>query len=167
MNSKRIDTLFITHASLIAAVYTVITIYVSSFGLANGAIQIRLSEALCILPVFTGAAVPGLFIGCLISNILTGCVIWDIVFGSIATGLSAYLTYRLRDTKVLYYFPPIVLNALIISLVLHFAYGLKEGIWFLILTVGLGELISVGVFGTLLKRVLWSNRHKIFRKDVL
>ncbi len=167
MSNKRVDILFITQASLIAAVYTVITMYVSSFGLANGAIQIRLSEALCILPVFTGAAVPGLFIGCLISNILTGCVIWDVVFGSITTGLAAYLTYRLRDTKVLYYIPPVALNAIIIPLILHFAYGLREGIWFLILTVGMGELISVGIFGTLLKRILWSSRHKIFRKDVL
>ena len=64
--------LFLTQAAMIAALYVVLTYIANLFGLASGVIQIRLSEMLCILPVFTPAAIPGLFIGCLLSNILTG-----------------------------------------------------------------------------------------------
>ncbi|MCP2867106.1 QueT transporter family protein, partial [Salmonella enterica] len=61
--------------------------------LASGAIQVRISEALCVLPFFTPAAIPGLFLGCLLSNLLTGCIIWDVVFGSLATLLGALGTW--------------------------------------------------------------------------
>ena len=84
---------YLTQAAMIAAIYVVLTFIANVLGLANGAIQIRFSESLCILPYFTSAAIPGLFIGCLISNILTGCALPDIVFGSIATLIGAYVTY--------------------------------------------------------------------------
>ena len=80
---------YIAHAAIISALYVVLTYISNLFGLANGAIQIRFSEVLTILPVFTPAAIPGLYFGCLISNILSGCVIWDIIFGSLATLLGA------------------------------------------------------------------------------
>ena len=79
----------ITQAAIIAALYVVLTFVANTLGLARGAIQIRLSEALTILPYFTPAAIPGLFVGCLISNILVGSVLWDVIFGSIATLLGA------------------------------------------------------------------------------
>ena len=82
MNKK---TTFIVHAAVIAALYVVLTLIANALGLANHAIQIRISEALTILPLFTPAAIPGLFIGCILANFLTGCLIWDIVFGSLAT----------------------------------------------------------------------------------
>ena len=64
---------YITQAALIAALYTVLTMLAAGFDLASGAIQVRFSEALTILPFFTPAAIPGLTIGCLLSNTLTGC----------------------------------------------------------------------------------------------
>ena len=79
MRNKKV--LFITQGAVIAAIYVVLTYIVSLLGLTNGVIQVRLSEALTILPVFTPAAIPGLVVGCVISNILTGAVIWDVIFG--------------------------------------------------------------------------------------
>ena len=70
----------ITQAAIIAALYVVLTMIANMLGLANYAIQVRFSEALCVLPYFTFAAVPGLYVGCLIANLLTGAAIWDILF---------------------------------------------------------------------------------------
>ena len=67
MNQNKIR--LITHAAMIAALYTVLTFLANALGLANYAIQVRFSEALTILPFFTPAAIPGLFVGCLVSNI--------------------------------------------------------------------------------------------------
>ena len=66
---NRARILFVTEAALIAALYTVLTVFVGAFGLANGAIQFRVSEALCVLPFFTPAAIPGLAVGCFLSNL--------------------------------------------------------------------------------------------------
>ena len=94
MNRK---VLFIVHASVIAALYVVLTFVANAFGLANYAVQVRFSEALTILPFFTPAAIPGLTIGCLLSNILTGCALPDIIFGTLATSIGAFLTYLVNE----------------------------------------------------------------------
>ena len=86
MNKK---VLYLVHGAVIAALYVVLTLLANALGLANYAIQVRFSEALTILPVFTPAAIPGLFLGCIISNTLTGCMLLDIIFGSIATLIGA------------------------------------------------------------------------------
>lgn len=106
----------LTQGALIAALYTALTYLANALGLANGAVQVRFSEALTILPVFTPAAVPGLFVGCLLSNLLTGAAIWDILFGSLATLLGAIGTYLLRRHEKLAAAPPILANLLIIPL---------------------------------------------------
>ena len=144
----------ITHSAIIAALYVVLTIVAQLLGLASGAIQVRFSEALTILPVFTSAAIPGLAIGCLISNIISGGVIWDIIFGTFATLIGAVGTYLLRKYKWLASIPPIVANAIIVPFVLIYAYGATEALPFLMLTVGIGEVISVGVLGTILLKTL-------------
>lgn len=159
MKSK---SLFITQAAIIAALYVVLTYFISAFNLASGAIQVRISEMLCILPVFTPAAIPGLFIGCIIANTLTGSVIWDIVFGSLATLLGAIGTWLLRKTKFLCTLPPVISNMIVVPLVLRYAYGIGDAWWFLAITVGIGEAISVCVLGSLLRKVLWKNRNVIF-----
>ncbi len=156
---------FIAQAAIIAALYVVITYFVAAFNLASGAIQVRISEALTILPVFTPAAIPGLFIGCLLANTLTGAVIWDIIFGSLATLIATIGTYLLRKTKFLYTLPPVLSNAIIVPLVLQKAYGLEDAYWFLFLTVGLGEVISVCVLGFLLKNALSRYEKVIFEQD--
>lgn len=154
---------FITQAAVIAAIYVVLTLAVNAFDLANGAIQVRISEALTVLPFFTPAAIPGLFVGCLLSNFLTGAPIWDVIFGSLATLLGAAGTYMLRRQKWLAPVPPVIANILIIPPVLHFAYGLPGGIPFFMLTVGIGEIISCGILGMLLLFLLQKYRHIIFQ----
>jgi len=149
---------YIAHAAIISALYVVLTYISNLFGLANGAIQIRFSEALTVLPVFTPSAIPGLFFGCLISNILSGCVIWDIIFGSLATLLGAILTSVIKKYKYIASVPPIISNTIIIPFVLKFAYGLPSGLSYLIITVGAGEILSCGVLGTLL--MLYLEKHK-------
>ena len=155
--------LFLTQAAMIAALYVVLTYIANLFGLASGVIQIRLSEMLCILPVFTPAAIPGLFIGCLLSNILTGCVIWDILFGSLATLAGAIGTYLLRNHKFVFSLPPVAANMIVVPLVLQYAYGVPDAVWYLAVTVGAGEVISVCILGMLLYKVLYRQRKAIFR----
>lgn len=144
--------------AIIASLYVVFTYLSSALGLSSGVIQVRFSEALTILPIFTPAAIPGLFIGCLISNILTGCALWDIVFGSLATLLGAFVTYLLRNHRVLAVLPPIIANTLIIPPVLIFVYDAGQAYWFILLTVALGEIISCGILGTALRKGLEKSR---------
>ena len=150
----------LTLGATIATLYVVLTGLSKLFGLDSGVIQVRFSEALCILPVFTPAAVPGLFIGCLLSNIMAGGIVWDVVFGSLATLIGAVGTRLLRKNRFLAVIPPIMANVLIIPFVLSYAYGFSGGIPYFMLTVGLGEVISCGIFGLFLYEAL--KKVKIF-----
>ena len=155
----------ITQSAVIAAMYTVLTLAAGAFGLAGGAVQLRISEAMTVLPYFTFSAVPGLFIGCIISNILTGAIVWDVIFGSIATLIGAIITYILREkSKWLAPIGPIAANTLIVPLVLSFAYGVKEALWFMFITVGIGEILSCGVLGMILLNALSKYSNKIFKQ---
>lgn len=144
----------LTIGALTAALYVILTLLSAMLGLSSGVIQLRFSEALCILPVFFPAAVPGLFVGCLISNIISTGVLWDIIFGSLATligALGALLLRKLPDSLIwLSTVPTIAANTLIIPFVLIYAYGATEALPFIMLTVFIGELISAGVGGTIL-----------------
>ena len=156
MRNKKV--LFAVQAAMIAALYVVLTYITNLLGLASGTIQVRFSEALCILPVFTPAAIPGLFIGCLISNLITGGIIWDIIFGSIATLLGALGTYFLRKKKFVYTLPPVIANIIIYK-------GVDISLLFNAVTVGIGEIISICVLGSLLKGILSKYRNVIFKQD--
>lgn len=147
-NQKKIRNIAVS--AVIAALYVVLTYLANLLGLASGVIQVRLSEILTVMPVFTPAAIPGLFIGCLIANILTGCALWDVVFGSLATLIGAVGTYLLRKYNSLAVIPPVLANAIIVPLVLIFVYSLEGSYWYFFLTVGAGEVISCGIFGTIL-----------------
>ena len=144
----------LTTAAIIAALYVVLTMLSRVFGLDSGVIQVRFSEALCILPIFTPAAVPGLFVGCLLSNILAGGIFWDVVFGSLATLLGALGTRYLRKNPYLAILPPILSNTIIIPFVLSYAYGIPGSIFYFMLTVGIGEIISCGILGIFLHSTL-------------
>lgn len=159
---KKTKVLFLTQAAMIAALYVVLTFVSNAFGLASGAIQIRISEALTILPYFSPVAVPGLFIGCLISNLLTGCALFDVIFGSLATLLGAIGTRLLRRVKWLAPLPPIIANTVIVPFVLTYVYELPGGIPYFMLTVGIGEVISCGIFGMILLSLLSKYRSNIF-----
>lgn len=147
MKNKSI--LFMTQSAMIAAIYVVLTVLFAPFGF--GQIQVRIAEALTVLPFFTPAAIPGLFIGCLIGNIIGGAIIPDIIFGSLATLIGACFTYLLRKrSKFLAPVPPILANTIVVPLVLYYAYGFNLPIPFMMLTVGIGEIISCGILGMIL-----------------
>ena len=92
----------------------------------------------------------GLFIGCLLSNTITGCALFDIIFGSIATLLGAVGTYLLRRHKWLAPVSPIIANTIIVPFVLFLRIWYAGTIPYLMLTVGIGEVLSCGVLGMIL-----------------
>ena len=150
---KKTKTQFLTQAAMIAAFYVVITVALAP--ISFGEIQFRVSEALTILPVFTPAAIPGLFLGCLIANMLgKGIILLDIVIGSFATLIGAIGTYSIRKHKKLATLPPIIANALLVPFVIKYGYGAPLPIPVLMVTVGIGEILSCGVFGMIVMRAL-------------
>ena len=163
----------ITTGGIIAALYLVLTLVSQAMGIASGQIQVRLSEALCVLPAFTPAAVPGLFIGCLLANIITGAALPDVIFGSLATLAGAVLTRLIcvkhsanksagssanksvrssanksgrNSDAVLAVLPTIICNSLIIPFVLRYAYGAGP-LLLNFATIIAGEIISAGILG--------------------
>ena len=151
-NQTKQRTLYLCQAAVIAALYVMLTFLANMLGLASGVIQIRLSEMLCLLPIFLPAAIPGVTIGCLLANLLTAAVPLDILIGPIATLIGAFGTYALRKHRILATIPPILSNALIIPFVLAYGYGMEEAIWWMMITVGVGEILSVGVLGMIFIR---------------
>ena len=165
-------TLTVTQAAIIAALYTVLTVFAATLDLASGAIQVRFSEVLTILPFFSFAGVPGVTLGCLISNIIIGSHLFDIVFGTFATFIGAVGTWYIGRLfkrsnaliiKLFAVLPPILANTIIVPFILTYAYGLPDSIPFLMLTVGAGEVISCGILGTILISFLYPIRNKIFK----
>ena len=153
-----------TRAAMIAALYVALTYLAFSFGLSGqGSVQVRFSEMLCVLPYFTASAVPGLTLGCLLANLLTGAHVLDILFGTLATLLGALGSRMLRRWRFLVPLPPIVANTVIVPFVLRYAY-LTTDVAFplLFLSVGLGEILSVGVLGTVLILALQKHRKYLF-----
>ncbi len=152
-NQKRVR--FITLSATIAALYVVLTLISAVFGLSSGAIQIRISEALCVLSFFTPAAIPGLTIGCLISNLLTGANLLDVVFGTLATFIGVIGGYYLRKSKWLITLPTVLANTVIIPLVIVYGFGVTDmSLPLIAFTVCLGELISATLLGSALLSVL-------------
>ena len=171
MNKKK-TTLYVTQAAVIAAAYAAVTVLQNVIlpGTASMAVQVRVSEALNVLTLLTPAAIPGLTIGCLIANLTTGCVIWDVIFGSLATLIGAMGTYLLRKHEFLCTLPPVIANMLIVPAVLIFAYKIPEVIYagvnvtylFTAVTVGIGEVITICVIGSILLKILKRYRNVLF-----
>ena len=143
----------LTLAAVIGALYAVLTLTASVFGVTYGPIQCRVSEALCVLPFFFPEAKWGLFIGCLVANILSPYGLPDVIFGSLATLLAALITAKVpARAKWLAPLPPVISTALIVGALLGW-YGAGFGpafpaqFAFNAFTVGLGELIACYVFG--------------------
>lgn len=149
---------FLAYGAAIAAIYVVLTMIFAP--ISFGPIQFRIAEALCVLPFFTPAAVPGVFIGCLLSNLLCGAAPLDIVFGSLATLIGAAGSYAVRKNRWMVCLPPIAANTLIIPWVLRYAYGSEAMIYFAMVTVGIGEILAIGVLGSVLLTAL--DRYKSF-----
>jgi len=165
MKQASSKTVYMVYAAAIAAIYVVLTMVFAP--ISFGPIQFRISEALCILPYFTPAAIPGLFVGCFLSNLLGTAAPLDILFGSLATLIGAIGSYALRDKKWLVCLPPILSNTIIIPWVLRFAYGTEDLIPFAMLTVGIGEVLAIGVLGNMFLVLLERYKGVIFRQPTI
>ena len=148
----------IATAAIIAALYTVMSLLSSIFGLTYGPIQCRFSEALTVLPFFLPEAVPGLFVGCLVTNLMSTVGPLDIIFGSMATLLAALWTAKMPN-KFLATLPPVICNMVLVGAEIAW-FSTQEGaaFWpafaFNSLTVGIGEAAACFILGSLLLRVL-------------
>ena len=164
---KRIN--YIVTGAVIATLYAALTYLCNVFGLAYGPIQLRLSEVLTILPLFTPAAVPGLTVGCFISNIGSFNVA-DLLFGTLATLVAAILTRYLRNVKIkdlpfFAFLPPIIINAVVIGFEIAVFYlDTKNFLWGFLISafeVGLGQTIVCLCFGIPVYYVI--KKSKIFK----
>ncbi|HWS28677.1 MAG TPA: QueT transporter family protein [Clostridia bacterium] len=138
----------VVRGALIGALYVLITLAVQP--ISSGLMQLRVSEALCVLPYFTPAAVPGLFIGCFIANLIMGNPIWDVVFGSLATLLAAAATYGIKKaglSKWLAPLPAVLFNAAIVGYLLTYVYQVGVPWEISALYVGAGQTISCYALG--------------------
>lgn len=179
-------TQFISQTALIAALYAGFTLVALLFlqGLAWGPIQLRLSEAVCVVALFTPAAIPGLTIGCIIAN-LANCLIsglgslglLDVAFGSLATFLGAVFCWKLRKKPALAIGGFVLANALIVPAYLPLLLqGLGyytipfttisiDGIYlamyaFGVVFTGIGEAIVIYVLGLPLAKALAAYMNK-------
>ena len=157
-NKQRAKIRYLCQAAMIAALYVVLTWVSATLGLDSRTPQCRFAEALGVLPLFMPAAVPGLAVGCFVANLLYSPIPADWIFGTLATLIGALLcrligrvwhTYRLPNLIVAT-LPNAIANTVIVPLILQYAYHLEDGYWVLMLGVGMGELISGVVLGSLL-----------------
>lgn len=160
--------------AMIAAVYVVLCLALQPF--SYGAVQVRLAEALCLLPVFGPEYIVGVTLGCLLANALGSTVI-DVVFGTLATLLACLVTYALRNVRVKGLalpasLPPVLFNAVIVGWEISVFFSDTPATLpvtlFNMLTVGIGEVISCCILGVLLVRLIETNRQlkKLFVEPV-
>lgn len=153
---KRMTIRELTFSAILAAVYAALTLCLPVP--QYGAVQVRIAEALTVLPFLFPAATPGLFVGCIIANLFSPFVL-DVVFGSAATLLACLWTGRLNN-RWLAPLPPVVCNAVIVGGEIAFSQTKTgEAFWpafaMNALTVGAGELLACGVFGSVLLAALY------------
>lgn len=170
----------VARIGMIAAVYAALTLVALLFlgSLAWGPVQFRVSEAICALALLTADAVPGLALGCALANLAnivlsgTGMLgMLDVVFGSLATALGAWFTWRNRRRPALALMGPVLANALIVPAYLPL---MLQGIGFYtipftniaidgaypamyvfgLLATGIGEAVVMYVLGLPLFRAL-------------
>ena len=153
----RKQTRFMVYAAIIAALYATLTHLQNLLwpGSAYMAIQFRVSEALCVLALFTPAAIPGLTVGCLIANMLAGATALDFLIGSIASCLAAafmWLSRRLtvKGYPLLAMLMPAVCNGALIGWELVVFAGLPGGFWLNAACVAIGEVAVLLTLGTAL-----------------
>lgn len=161
---KKFDTNLVVQASVIAAVYVVSTFAFMPF--SYGLMQVRVSEALTVLPAFTPAAVWGLFVGCLVANGLGPNGAVDMVVGSLATLIAAVASHKLKHHPVLVPLPPVIVNAVLVGWELSYVYGLGT-LLACMAWVGLGELISCYLIGLPLMKLLRKYEGTIFKNGDL
>ena len=174
MNMKNLSVRRLVRCAVIAAVYVVVCLVLAPF--SYGAVQIRVAEALCLLPVFGAEYIVGVTLGCFLANLL-GSTVVDVVFGTLATLLACLVTYKLRDIRVKGLaipasLPPVVFNMIIVGafeITFFFSDGAPTAMLavFNAVTVGIGELISCTILGVALVKLIESNAgmNKIFTEE--
>ena len=168
MKRKVFSVRFLAESGIIAALYFVLTVAVAP--LSYGQLQMRVSEALCILPFFTPAAIPGLFIGCVLANTFSMLGLFDIVFGSLATLVAAWLTYAIGRSqqgdighrKWLLPLPSVIINAFVVGALLYYLAALP--FWISALYVGIGQAIACYALGIPLFFLLNKHKDRLFRR---
>lgn len=144
-------TLYLTRAALIAAFYVIFNFSIPDFRISKRSYSIQTIGVSDVYAAVLQRGYTGLAVGCVLANILTGCALWDIIFGSIATLIGALGTYYIgRKKPVLGPVFPILANMIIVPLVLQYVYGAPDSYWYLMVTVGLGEIVCCGLLGGLL-----------------
>jgi len=155
---------FVAQGGVIAALYVALTVAFAP--ISFGAVQIRVAEALTILPMFTPAAVPGLFVGCVIGNVLGGGILPDIIFGSLATLIGAALGYKLRHNRWLVPIPAVLSNTLIIPFVLKYGYMIEDiPLPWMAIYIFAGEVVGCYILGELLAAPLLRHRNTVFPSE--
>lgn len=152
-------TRFLVQVAVIAALYATLTI--AFMPISYGQVQVRVSEVLTVLPFLTPAAIPGLFIGCIVANFYGGLGIIDIIFGSLATLIAAYLTYKMPK-KLLAPLPPVIVNAIIVGVELNIISGAP--LIATVLWVGFGEALACYILGYPVLVQLSKYKDKLFGK---
>lgn len=145
-------------AALIGSIYATLTILLTP--ISYGQIQVRVAEALTVLPFFSSYSIWGLFVGCIVANIFGGNGPIDIIFGSLATLVAAIITYyigksNIRFKKYLAPLPPVIINAVVVGFILN--YTLQLPLIITMLWVGLGEAVSCYVTGLAVLTVFEKN----------
>ena len=144
-------TKYLAEAAVIAAIYALLTI-------SYGAVQVRISEALTVLPFFTPAAVPGLFVGCIAANIMSPYGLADLIFGSAASLIGAIGSYLLRKKPLLVPLAPVISNGIIVGAMLYYVYEVPLPLIVQMLYVALGEVVACYAIGYPLMKYL--NKYK-------
>ncbi len=159
----KLNVRYLAKAAMIAALYVLLTLLSAAAGLSSGVVQVRVSEMLCILPLYTSAAIPGVTVGCFIANLLCGGTVYDVIFGTVATLIGVLLAALFKKLPYLAFVPTVLSNAAIIPAVLVVS-GL--GGWgmfpYFALTVGLGEVVACGLFGCAM--IFYIEKHPSVRK---
>lgn len=163
---RRKITTFLIQTVAIAILYFVLTFVAYYFQLASSInFQLRISDALTVLPYYTPAAIPGLFIGCLLANGAMNLPTPDIIFGSLANLVAAAASYLIRKKKFMVPIPPILIISFAIPAVYTFLLGFDEQpFWRSVVMVGLGEAVTCGLFGIALMLGLEDYKDKLFPK---
>ena len=156
---KKTGVRYIVYSSLIAAVYAALTLAFEP--LSYGIMQVRFSEALSVLPYFTGTAVPGLFIGCLIANLLGTNGLIDVIVGSLATLISALIARRIKN-RWLVMLPSVAVNAVMVGAELYFVFERVYSMPYCMLFVGAGQLIACYGLGIPLMLLLDRYKNRLF-----
>jgi len=158
----KLKTTYWMHAAMIAAIYTALTVLFRP--ISYGMIQVRVSEALTVLPFLTPAAIPGLAIGCLIANIIGPYGLMDIVVGTAATTLAAFMSSRMKR-RWLVPLPPVLVNAVMIGAMLYYLFlGSPDQapLWTIMVWVAAGQLAACYGLGYPLLLLLEKYRDRIF-----